>query len=104
MSNSISIIFTDLKGPFKTAGLGNETYAQSFIEGDTKFLRRYYFTFKSDALSNLRDLLDVKLKAENSKLLAYCSDGALELVSRGIVKLLSDHGSRFLYSPPYTPT
>ena len=59
LSNSISIIFTDLKGPFKTAGLGNEIYAQSYIEGDTKFLRRYYFTFKSEALANLRDLLDV---------------------------------------------
>ena len=42
--SNIPIIFTDLKGPFPTTGTKSEVYAQSFIEGDTKFLRRYYFS------------------------------------------------------------
>ena len=62
-SNTISCIFTDLKGPFATAGLKGELYAQSYIEESTKYLRRYYFTYKSQAVENLRDLLESKLKA-----------------------------------------
>jgi hypothetical protein len=63
-SNTISciFIFTDLKGPFATAGLKGELYAQSYIEESTKYLRRYYFTYKSQAVENLRDLLGSKLK------------------------------------------
>jgi hypothetical protein len=45
-SNSISILYTDLKGPFKTAGLKGEVYAQSFIEGDTKFYAVTIFRIK----------------------------------------------------------
>ena len=100
-SNSISILYTDLKGPFKTAGLKGEVYAQSFIEGDTKFLRRYYFSYKSQAVDNLRDLLENRLRAEGTKLLAYCSDGAPELISRECVKLLANHGTKF-YMPHLT--
>ncbi len=37
ISNTISLIFTDIKGPFKVPGLKGEIYAQSFIEEDTKF-------------------------------------------------------------------
>ena len=96
-------MFTDLKGPFRTAGMKNEIYAQSFIEGDGNFLRRYYFTFKSSSIENLRHLLEVILKTENTRLMAYCSDGAPELISRGCLKLLADSGSKFLYAPPYTP-
>ncbi|MFN9901693.1 MAG: hypothetical protein ACK55Z_23495, partial [bacterium] len=65
-----------------TAGLKGEIYALSFIEESTKYLRRYYFTYKSQAIANLRDLLESKLKAEGTRLLAYCSDGAPELISR----------------------
>ena len=103
-SNSISILYTDLKGPFKTPGLKGEVYAQSYIEGDTKFLRRYYFMYKSQAVDNLRDLLENRLRAEGTKLMAYCSDGAPELISRDCVKILANHGSKFLYAPPYSPT
>ena len=62
--NTISIMFTDIKGPFKVPGLHGEVYAQSFIEGQTKFLRRYYFQFKSEAFKNLKHLLEVALKSE----------------------------------------
>jgi hypothetical protein len=103
LTNSIPIMYTDLKGPFPTAGIKGELYAQSFIEGNTKYLRRYYFTYKSECITNLRDLLDSQLKAEDTRLLAYCSDGALELISRDCIKLLAQYGSKFIYSPPYSP-
>ena len=104
ITNTISLMFTDIKGPFKVPGLGGEIYAQSFIEADTKFLRRFYFSYRSEALANLKKLLEVALASESTKLLAYCSDGAPELISRGCVKMLADHGSKILWSPPYAPT
>jgi hypothetical protein len=55
-------------------------------------------------VENLRDLLENKLKAEGSRLLSYCSDGAPELISRECVSLLAKHGSKFLYATAYTPT
>ena len=55
-------------------------------------------------MENLRDLLENKLKAEGARLLAYCSDGAPELISRECISLLAKHGSKFLYAPPYSPT
>jgi hypothetical protein len=96
-------MFTDIKGPFKVPGLHEEVYAQSFIEGQTKFLRRYYFQFKSEALKNLKHLLEVALKSEQTRLLSYCSDGAPELISRSCLALLAENGCKFLYSPPYAP-
>jgi hypothetical protein len=104
VTNTITCIFTDLQGPFATAGLKGEVYAQSYIEERTKYLRRYYFTNKSQAVDNLRDLIESKLKAEGTRLLAYCSDGAPELISRECIKLLAVNGSKFLYAPPYSPT
>ena len=103
LTNSISIMFTDMKGPFKVPGLKGKLYAQSFIEGKTKFLRRYYFQYKSEALRNLKHPLEVALKSEQTRLMAYCSDGAPELISRGCLALLAEHGCKFLYSPPYAP-
>ena len=82
VSNYISMLFTDVKGPMTPAGTKGEVYAQSFIEGDTKFLRRYYFKNRSECVKNLRHLLENVLSAEGTRLLAYCSDGAPELISR----------------------
>ncbi len=87
-----------MKGPFQTAGTKGETYAQSYIEEESKYLRRYYFSYKSQTAENLRDLLDVKLQAEGSRLLYYCSDGAPELISRDCVKQLANYGSKFMYA------
>ena len=55
-------------------------------------------------MDNLRDLIESKLKAEGTRLLSYCSDGAPELISRECIKLLAANGSKFLYAPPYSPT
>ena len=97
------MMFKDIKRPFKVPGLHGEIYAQSFIEAHTKFLRRYYFQYKSEALSNLKHLLEVALTTEDTRLLAYCSDGAPELISRSILSLLANENCKFVYSPPYMP-
>ena len=89
------MLFTDVKGPLTPAGTEGEIYAQSFIEGDTKFLRRYYFKNRSECLKNVRHLLEGVLLAEKSRLLAYCSDGVPELISRECVYLLAQYGSKF---------
>jgi hypothetical protein len=51
--NNIICIFTDVKGPFKTAGIKGEVYTQSYIEEKTKFLRRDYFSYKSQVADTL---------------------------------------------------
>ena len=95
VTNTISCIFTDLKGPFPIAGLKGELYAQSYIDESTKYLRRYYFSYKSQAVDNLRNLLESQLKAEGTRLLSYCSNGAPELISRDCIKMLASNGSKF---------
>ncbi len=49
VTNTITCIFTYLKGPFATTGLKGDVYAQSYKEEKTKYLRRYYFTNKSQS-------------------------------------------------------
>ena len=85
VSNTISMLFTDVKGPMMPAGTKGEVYTQSFFEGDTRFLRRYYFKYRSECVKNLRHLLKNVLSAEGTRLLAYCSDGTPELISRQCV-------------------
>ncbi len=97
-------IFTDLKGPFATSGLKGEFNGQSCIEESTKYLRRYYNTYKSQAVDNLMDLLESKLEAEGTQLLSYCYDGAPELISCESIKILVNHSIKFLYAPAYSPT
>ena len=45
----------------------------------------------------------MQLKAENCSLRCYQSDGGKELISKNIVKFLSERGTKLIYSPPYTP-
>ena len=45
----------------------------------------------------------MQLQAEGSRLIRYHSDGAKELISRNIVKLLADKNCKLTYSPAYTP-
>ena len=42
LKNSISLICTDNKGPFRIAGLNGEIYYQCFIEKSTKYLRQFF--------------------------------------------------------------
>ena len=54
-------------------------------------------------MNNLRHLLEIELKSEGVSLHAYQSDGAKELISKDIVKLLADNNSKIIYAPPYSP-
>ena len=98
----VPIMFTDLKGPIKTAGTRGEVHYQAFIASHTKYVICYCMKFKSAALETLRDLLEVQLPAEGSRIVTYCADGAPELISRDIVRLLSAHKCKMMYAPPYT--
>ena len=82
-----------MERPFKIPGLKGEIYYQSFIEKSTKYLYQYFFKKKSEAVNNLRHLLEIELKSEGVSLHAYQSDGAKELISKDIVKLLADNNS-----------
>ena len=99
----IPIMFTDLKGPIKTAGTKGEVHYQAYMASDTKFVICYCIQYKSHTVDTLKDLLEVQLPAEDSRMLAYCADGAPELISRDIVRLLAKHKCKMMYSPPYTP-
>ena len=73
------------------------------MASDTKFVICYCIQYKSNTVDTLRDLLEILLPAEGSRILAYCADGAPELISRDIVRLLAAHNCKMMYSPPYTP-
>ena len=66
LKNSISLICTDTKGPFRIAGLKGEIYYQCFIEKSTKYLRQFFHMYKSDCFSNLKNLIEFELSAEGS--------------------------------------
>ena len=102
LKNTISLICTDTKGPFRIAGLKGEIYYQCFIEKSTKYLRQFFHMYKSDCFANLKNLIEFELSAEGSALHAYQADGAGELISKDIVKYLSHQHIKLIYSPPYT--
>ena len=102
LKKEIPLIATDLKGPMRVNGHKGEIHTQSFIECDTKFLRVYTLKAKSDALANLKDLLEVQLPSEGCHLGCYHADGAKELISAAISDLLVKSKTKMTYSPPYT--
>ena len=102
LKKEIPLIATDLKGPMRIHGHKGEVHVQSFIECDTKFLRVYFMKAKSEASKNLQDLLEVQLASEGSHLGCYHADGAKELISQEITRLLTKSQTRMTYSPPYT--
>ena len=67
------------------------------------YCRIYVYATRDKAYDSLVDLLDMQLQAEGSRLVRYHSDGAKELISRNIVKLLADKNCKLTYSPAYTP-
>ena len=103
VKNDIACIYTDIAGPYVEEGLKGERYYQTFIESDTKYCRIYVYATRDKAYDSLVDLLDTQLQAEGSRLIRYHSDGAKELLSRNIVKLLAEKHCKLTYSPAYTP-
>ena len=102
IENTIRKIVTDIKGPFSVPGYNKDKYFQIFTEKDTKFMHVYSMPSKSDALSNLNSLLD-ELHLLKQSVICYHADGAPELISDSIKKVLQLSGCRLSYSPPYTP-
>jgi transposase InsO family protein len=98
----VPIMFTDLKGPIRTPGVHGELYYQAYMASHTKYVMCYFMQFKSSTVDTLKDLLEIQLPAEGSCLITYCADGAPELISRDIVRILSQHNCKIMYSPPYT--
>ena len=62
----------------------------------------YSMPTKSDALVNLNLLLD-ELHLLKQSVLCYHADGAPELISDSIKKVLQHNVCRLTYLPPYTP-
>jgi hypothetical protein len=83
-------------------GRNGERYYQGFIEADTKYQSDYYSIFKSDAPSHTDFHWNTVLKAEGSVATVHQADGAPELISKEIIKLLSGCQTKVMWSPPYT--
>jgi hypothetical protein len=96
-------ICTDIKGPISVAGTNGELYYQGFIEDDTKYNTAYFSKNKSDSLEHTNYHWNTVLKAEGSTCTTYQADGAPELISKDIIKLLSMCETRTMWSPAYTP-
>ena len=100
---TIRRVVTDLKGPIGVSGLQKENYLQLFTEEDTKFRACKLMVTKAEALTNLKEYIEIDLASEGQRLLEYHSDAAPELISRDTVIYLAAKGCRVSYSPPYTP-
>ena len=87
VEDAIRKIVTDIKGPFSVPAYNKDKYFQIFTEKDTKFMHVYSMPTKSDALVNLNLLLD-ELHLLKQSVLCYHADGAPELISESIKKVL----------------
>ena len=103
LNKVISKISTDIKGPFAVPGTSGEIYYQGFIEADTKYHRCYFSKNKNESVEHTDHLWNTVLKSEGSTCTTYQSDGAPELISKDIIKLLSKNETKLMYSPAYTP-
>ena len=78
----VPIMFTDLKGPIRTPGVHGELYYQAYMASHTKYVMCYFMQFKSSTVDTLKDLLEIQLPAEGSRLITYCADDLfLEILS-----------------------
>ena len=102
LRSTIPKICTDIKGPFSVEGTRGERFYQGFIEEDTKFITAYFSVYKSDALGHTEFHWKNVLQAEGQTATTYQADGAPELISKDIVKLLSSVSTKTMWSPPYT--
>jgi hypothetical protein len=104
LNKVIPKISTDIKGPISVAGTGGQVYYQGFIEeGTTSFHTGYFSKNKSESLQHTDYHWNVRLKSEGSTVTTYQADGAPELISKDIIKLLAKCETRTIWSPAYTP-
>ena len=76
---------------------------QGFIEDNTKFNTAFFSQFKSDALKHAEHHWNEQLMSEGSVFTTYQADGAPELISKDIMKLLAKCETTAMWSPAYTP-
>ncbi len=103
VTNDIREVSTDIKGPFATQGRKGEIYYQGFIESDSMYHFAYFMKTKSEALENVRHLLESHFLAEDSTVRSYRSDGALELIQAAILTYLASKHTKTAFSPPHNP-
>ena len=89
LRTTIPKICTDIKGPFSTPGLGGQVYYQGFLEADTKFNTAYFSQHKSDAMAHADYHWNTVLKAQGQQATVYQADGAPELISSDVVRLMA---------------
>ena len=95
-----SKILTDMKGPIRVKGVNGERMYQGFMCAHTKFLMHRTFAKKSSAPTNLEEIINSDLFKD--KITRYHSDGAPELISKEIHKVLRPTGAVITFSAPYT--
>jgi hypothetical protein len=99
-----SSVSTDTTGPYSVPSLiGGYVGNQTFIKRDSKRAYFYPYKKKSDALDNLRHLVDTRFKMERYDMLHYHSDGAGELCGKDVRKYLNDKGCQTSWTTLATP-
>jgi hypothetical protein len=89
------VVSTDLTGPYSVRTLkGNYVGNQVFLEIDSKYAYIYFYRNKSDAIKNLKSLVDFDLKKQRMRLSSYHSDGARELCGVEVQKYLASIGAQ----------
>ena len=89
------LVSTDLTGPYSVRTLkGSYVGNQVFLELDSKYAYIYFYRNKSDALDNLKSLVDYELKRQRIRLSSYHSDGARELCGTAVQKYLASIGAK----------
>jgi len=97
-------IATDMCGPFTTRTIkGSYVGIQVFLDMGSKWSYPYFYKNKSDAITNLKDLVTDKLKRDKIKLQHYHSDGADELCGAETRKYLNQLGVQTSWTSPSAP-
>jgi len=100
----VATVSTDMAGPYSVpsligAFLGNQT----FIKRDSKKAYFYPYRKKSDALDNLKHLVETRFRMERYDMKHYHSDGAGELCGSEIRKYLNNLGCKTTWTTLATP-
>ena len=98
------MISTDMAGPYTIKSWQAEYVgSQTFMIMDSKRCFVYGFKNKSEALKNLKSLINEELKPRKIVLNNYHSDNAKELTSKELTKYLKENNCNTSATVPYTP-
>ena len=92
-----------MKGPIGVDGPDGERWYQTFTEVRTRWRNIKFFTLRSGAFGSVKEHFTVDCARKGIRVLRYHTDGAPELISSEIVKMLAELGCRVTFSAPYTP-